>query len=62
MLLTEFDEELYARTVKEEGIEEGENRISQLNLHLIAEKRMEDLERAAADWTFRKSLYKKYGL
>lgn len=66
MLLTEFDEELYARTVKEEGIEEGiekgENRISQLYLRLIAEKRMEDLERAAADRTFRESLYKKYGL
>lgn len=62
MLLTEFDEELFIRTIKEEGRVEGEERINQLNLRLIKENRTEDLERAAKDSAFRELLYKKYGL
>jgi len=62
MLLTEFDEELFARTMKEEGREEGETRMSQLNLRLLTENRLEALERAIKDKAFRESLYKRYGL
>lgn len=78
MLLTEFDEELFAKTMKEEGYEEGhekgreegyekgheegENRLSRLSLKLVEEKRMRDLERIMQDKNFRNTLYKRYGL
>ena len=78
MLLTEFDEELYAKTMKEEGREEGrkegreegrkegreegENRLNSLYLKLAAEKRTKDLEKAMQDKNFRNSLYKRYGM
>ena len=58
MLLTEFDEELFIKTMKEEG----EEHINRLYLQLIAEKRLEDLECAAKDYRFRESLYKEYDL
>ena len=35
--------------VRKEGIEQGEDRLNRLNLSLIADKRYEDLERAAQD-------------
>ena len=59
MLLTEFDEERFVRTIKEEGREEGEGRVNQ---RLIQEKRYKDLERAAVDRWFQKELYAQYGL
>ncbi len=62
MLFTEFDEELYAKTMKEEGREEGENRLNSLYLKLAAEKRTKDLEKAMQDKNFRNSLYKRYGM
>ena len=62
MLLTEFDEELFARTMKEEGWSEGEARMGRLNLLLLTENRLEALERAIKDKAFRESLYKRYGL
>lgn len=62
MLLTEFDEEAFAETMKEEGREEGENRVNQLYSKLIAEKRTEELARAIQDKRFRDALYKSYGL
>ena len=78
MLLTEFDEDLFIRTMKEEGREEGleeglreglkkgrnegEDRVSRLYQRLIEEKKMTELERAASDRTFREMLYKRYGI
>lgn len=70
MLLTEFDEAAYAKTLRDEGREEGrvegkkegENRLSELNLKLISEKRFDDLEYAAKDEEFRKKLFQQYGL
>ena len=78
MLLTEFDEDLFIRTMKEEGREEGleeglreglkkgrnegEDRVSRLYQRLIEEKKMTEMERAASDRTFREMLYKKYGI
>lgn len=66
MLLTEFDEELFVKTMKEEGREEGreegEDRMGRLNLCLIKDQKMAELERAAQDKGFRESLYKRYGL
>lgn len=43
MLLTEFDEEIYAKVMKEEGRKEGEGCINQLNTILIDQNRFEDL-------------------
>lgn len=70
MLLTEFAEELFARTIREEGYEEGqiegrrkrEGRVNRLNQRLIRENRTGDLERAARDREFQKPLYQRYGL
>lgn len=62
MLLTEFDEAAYAKTLRDEGREEGKNRLSELNLKLISEKRFDDLEYAAKDEEFRKKLFQQYGL
>ena len=66
MLLTEFDEELFAETMREEGFEEGEKigeeRLNQLYLTLITAKKTNDLERAMRDKDFRDTLYQKYGL
>ncbi len=66
MLLTEFDEERFVRTMKEEGREEGREeegeRMGRLILRLTAEKRFRDLERAAIDRTFKEELYARYGL
>lgn len=62
MLLTEFDEEAFAEAMKEEGREEGEQRLNQLYTRLMEEKRTKDLERAIQDKEFRSILYQRYGL
>lgn len=62
MLLTEFDEEAFAEAMKEEGREEGEQRLNQLYTRLMEEKRTKDLERAIQDKEFRGILYQRYGL
>ena len=62
MLLTEFDEEAYAKIMREEGREEGEERLSRLWLKMVEEKRTNDLERAMRDKDFRDMLYQRYGL
>lgn len=74
MLLTEFDEELFAKTIRDEGREEGrkegrkegreegEDRLGQLNLRLLRENRISDMERVQKDRAFRNLLYQQYGL
>ncbi|HBA48281.1 MAG TPA: hypothetical protein DCZ91_10890 [Lachnospiraceae bacterium] len=74
MLLTEFDEELFAETIRGEGFEDGfakgeengekkgEERLNHLYLTLINAKKTNDLERAMRDKDFRDTLYQKYGL
>nr|WP_296440006.1 hypothetical protein [uncultured Acetatifactor sp.] len=70
MLLTEFDEELFAETMREEGREEGlkegreegEDRLNQLYVTLMKEQKSKDLERAMQDKGFRDMLYERYGL
>ena len=41
---------------------EGEDRLNRLNGSLIADNRLEDLERAIKDKEYREQLYKQYGL
>lgn len=70
MLLTEFNQEAFARAIRNEGIEEGfekgiekgENRLNQLNFRLISDKRFDDLARATNDRQYQAQLYKEYGL
>lgn len=70
MLLTEFDEELFAETMREEGREEGlkegreegEDRLNKLYVTLMKEQKSKDLERAMQDKGFRDMLYERYGL
>ena len=57
----------YARKEgREEGIgigrEEGEEKLNQLNLLLIQQKRIDDLQKAAEDKIFRQKLYREFGL
>ena len=66
MLLTEFNQEAFARAMRNEGIEEGigkgEERVNQLNSFLISDKRFDDLTRATKDKQYQEQLYKEYGL
>ena len=45
-----------------EGRSEGEDRLNGLICRLIADKRLEDLERATQDKEYREQLYKEYGI
>ena len=66
MLLTEFDEERYERTIRqdalEDGIEKGENRLNKLNKILLGEGRTEDILKAMDDKEYRRQLMKEFGL
>lgn len=46
----------------QKGIQRGQERLNKLNLHLISEKRYQDLERAAKDGEYRKELFDAYGI
>lgn len=56
--IQEFDEELFAETMREEG----EDRLNQLYLTLMKEQKSKDLERAMRNKNFRNTLYERYGL
>ena len=56
MILTEYNEELHNRTLREEGRAEGEDAISKFYFKLAEQNRMEDLKRAMTDKEFRKKL------
>lgn len=48
--------------LKQEGKEEGEKRVTKLNLLLIAEKRYDDLEKASRDKEYRNQLFQYFGI
>lgn len=50
------------RQVKEEGREEGRERINRLNRKLLEDGRDEDLRRAILDMEYQKLLLEEYGL
>ena len=52
----EFDEERYYQILKEEGREEGENRLNRLNSILIDLDRLDDLKRATKDKVYQEQL------
>lgn len=45
-----------------EGRSEGEDRLNRLYDSLIADKRLEDLEKSVKDKEYREQLYKEYGI
>ena len=53
----EYDEELHFKTLREEGIEQGENRLATLLQMLMEAGRNEDVSRAISDPEYRKQLY-----
>ena len=62
MILTEYNEELRKKTIKEEGREEGLDLFANLMKILLSSGRLEDAERASSDKAFREALFKKYNL
>ena len=61
-LLTEFDEERYERTIRQDAFEEGEERLNKLNKILLSEGRTEDILKAMDDKEYRRQLMKEFGL
>ena len=53
---------LVGQLLMEEGREQGEERLSKLNLILMDEKRYDDLEKVLKDKEYRKQLYAQYGI
>ena len=47
---------------RNEGLSEGEDKLTRLNASLIADNRLKDLERAIQDKEYREQLYQQYGL
>lgn len=74
MILTEYNEELRKKTLKEEGykegfeegyregFEEGVELCANLMKILLSSGRLKDVERAASDKAFRDALFKEYKL
>lgn len=62
MILTEYDEKKHLRNIREEGREEGIEKINTLNCLLIEANRMDDVARAAKDKQFQEQLFKEFGL
>jgi len=65
-ILSEFDEEAYAKVIREDGFEEGfisgQQKLLDLTSKLLAQKRYDDLERSTKDKDFLESLYKEFDL
>lgn len=66
MILTEYNEELREKTLKEEGRAEGRDEgiglFADLIKILLSSGRLKDTERASSDKVFREVLFKEYKL
>ena len=62
MLLTEFNQELYERTIRGEGRKEEHSRLSDLVLSLMKEGRMDNLKRAMEGNDFCDQLFQSHNL
>ena len=61
-ILAEFDEVGYAQMLRDEGKEEGKNRINLLNQKLMEEGRLEDLKQSIQDKEYQQQLLKEYNM
>lgn len=59
MSIYEYDEEKHLAQVREEGREEGEERLGKLMMVLLASGRNIDAQKAATDADYRRELYKE---
>jgi len=62
MMLEEFDAEKYEGTLKEEGREEGEQRVADLVDKLLEQNRTDDVRRIRKDVAYRKRLYQEFNI
>ena len=62
MCLFEYDQEKHIRQEKDESWEDCQTAINQLYLRLIADDRIDDLKRSAADTVYQKELLEEYEL
>lgn len=62
MLFTEYDEQEHMACVKEEGWEEGQNRVNQLIRLLIRESRSGEIEKAVMDPVYQDQLFQEFNL
>lgn len=62
MLLEEFDADLYERTIRMEGVEQGIEQLSALTSILLEQNRQQDLKRALKDKKYRDKLFGEFGL
>ena len=61
MILSEYDEELHLKDTYNCGYTDGQEALSCLVAALVKENRMDDLEKAMADASFRRKLLLEYG-
>ena len=66
MLLTEFDEERYERTLRKDALEEGieveKKRLNKLIEILLSEGRIEDLRKSTVNREYQNQLMKEFGI
>ena len=62
MLLTEFDEERYERTLRQDAYEDGREDVNKLNEILLSEGRIEDLRKSTVNQEYQNQLMKEFGL
>ena len=62
MLLEEFDADLYERTIRMEGVQQGIEKLSALTSILLEQNRQQDLKRALKDKKYRDKLFGEFGL
>lgn len=62
MLLEEFDVDKYERSLREEGTEQGVDKMARLNMILIQSDRLADLERTSTDAEYRERLFREFDL
>ncbi len=62
MLLTEFDEERYERTLRQDAYEDGREDVNKLNEILLSEGRIEDLRKSTINQEYQNQLMKEFGL
>ena len=58
----EYDEERHMKTVRQEGKEEGEDKMVRLFQKLMDDRKEEELKRALSDREYRKKLCHEYGI
>ena len=62
MSIFEYDQEAHMRVVRQEGREEERDRINELFRKLMADGRIDELQRSTMDLELQTKLLKEYGL